>query len=113
MHGVVLLLPKAIGHKNNGRRVSVATRVDVLVVDQAELEGWRLLRDVWISGQAVAEAAKVWGATWVPVTFRRWGRGGWRAVRTPESVPGWRILAAALGEDRTAARKQENQLLPQ
>ncbi|GHI84133.1 hypothetical protein Sxan_14970 [Streptomyces xanthophaeus] len=113
VHAVVLLLPKAIGHKHNGRRVTVATRADVLVVDHTERDGWRLLRDVWISGQAVAEAAKVWGAAWVPVTFRRWGRGGWQAVRTPEAVPGWRILAAALGEDRTAARKQENQLLPQ
>ncbi|MFD4243286.1 hypothetical protein ACFWP3_17045 [Streptomyces sp. NPDC058525] len=108
----MLMLPKAIGHKYNGRRLTVATRADLLVVDHTERDGWRLLRDVWISGQGVAEAAKVWGAAWAPVTFRRWGRSGWQAVRTLEAVPGWRIIATALSEDRDATRKPENQLLP-
>lgn len=112
VHGVVLMLPKAIDHKHNGRRLTVATRADLLVVDHTERDGWRLLRDVWISGQGVAEAAKVWGAAWVPVTFRRWGRSGWQAIRTPEAVPGWRIIATALSEDPAAARKADRELLP-
>ncbi|MFJ8213245.1 hypothetical protein [Streptomyces sp. NPDC096033] len=112
VHGIVLMCPKALGHKHNGRRLAMATRADLLVVDHTEPDGWRLLRDVWISGQGVAEAAKEWGAAWAPVSFRRWGRGGWTATRTPDAVPGWHIIAAALGGDRSAARTEESQLLP-
>ncbi|MFB7256880.1 MULTISPECIES: hypothetical protein [Streptomyces] len=93
------MLPKAVAYKHNGRRVTVATRADVLVVDLGEADGWRLLRDVWISGQGVAEAVQTWEPGWSPVTFRRWGRGGWTATRTPEAVPGWRILASVLGSE--------------
>ncbi|MFJ4777419.1 hypothetical protein [Streptomyces sp. NPDC088762] len=93
--------PTAIAQKHNGRRLSAATRTDLLVIDHNEPDGWLLLTDVWVSGQSVAEAVQEWEPGWSPVTFRRWGRGGWRAERTPEAVPGWRILVAALGETHT------------